>query len=193
MKATEPEFEMRQTLALATLAIASLMAAPQASAVTYVDVDSTADSTDFFNRAVEDFSMLSAIGTNTAYDAFEFSVSAAGVYQFRSLSLPLSTGWDNFLFLYEGSFDPGAATINGVIGSDDLNANIGRAGFNVPLTTGVKYILVTTGYDNDDVGRYLSVIRGPGDITSPVPELETYSMMLAGLAAVGFMMRRRQG
>ena len=184
---------MRQTLALATLAIAGLMAAPQASAVTYVDVDTTIDSTDFYNRALVDFSALSGVGTSTAYDTFEFSVSADGPYQFRSLSLPLSTGWDNFLFLYEGSFDPGAATINGVIANDDFNGNIGRSGFDVALTTGVKYILATTGYDNDDVGRYLSVIRGPGDITSPVPELETYSMMLAGLAAVGFMMRRRQG
>lgn len=30
-------------------------------------------------------------------------------------------------------------------------------------------------------------------ITTPVPEPETYAMMLAGLAALGFLARRRQG
>lgn len=184
---------MRQILALATLAVSSFAFAPQASAATFVTVDSTSDGTDFYHRALYDFSDLSGVGTNTAYDAFAFSVTESGTYEFRSLTLPVSTGWDNFLFLYEGSFDPGAATLNGVIGNDDFRRNIGRAGFDVTLSTGVKYILVTTGYENDDMGRYLSVIRGPGEITSPVPELETYSMMLAGLAAVGFMMRRRQG
>jgi hypothetical protein len=48
----------------------------------------------------------------------------------------------------------------------------------------------------DAAGSYLffSVAQakcGPGNVTAPVPEPETYAMMLAGLAAVGLMIRRR--
>ena len=32
-----------------------------------------------------------------------------------------------------------------------------------------------------------------GDVTSPVPEPETYALMLAGLGMMGFMVRRRKG
>jgi len=50
---------------------------------------------------------------------------------------------------------------------------------------------VTTGFYNNDSGKYLNPIRGPGDVTAPVPEPETYLMLFAGPAAVGFMVRRR--
>ncbi len=38
-------------------------------------------------------------------------------------------------------------------------------------------------------GGYAGFVAG---VTAPVPEPETYAMMLAGLAAVGFLARRRQ-
>ena len=107
--------------------------------------------------------------------------------------------------------------MNGIAGNDDFNATIGRSGFEISLVTGVAYTLVTTGFGSDEMGRYVNVIRGPGEITAPVPEPETYAMMLAGLAirgpgeitapvpepetyammlaglaAIGFLARRRQ-
>ena len=49
------------------------------------------------------------------------------------------------------------------------------------LSTGTAYYLVTTGFDNDDAGRFLNIVRGPGDILPVVPEPETYAMLAMGL------------
>ncbi len=181
---------MHPRFALAALAAAALFAASNASAAFYVD-NTTGSPT--FDRPFEDFSALSPNGLGVAYDTFSFSVDTAGTYTFRSFALPLNDAWDNFLFLYEDSFDPNNALVNGIAGNDDFNATIGRSGFNATLATGVAYTLVTAGFGADDFGRYLNVIRGPGEITAPVPEPETYAMMLAGLAAIGFLARRRRG
>ncbi|MBT9487978.1 MAG: PEP-CTERM sorting domain-containing protein [Rubrivivax sp.] len=180
---------MRQRFALAALAAAALFAASNASAAFYVD-DTTGGPT--FDRPFEDFSGLSPSGLGVVYDSFSFSVDTAGSYVFRSFALPLSAPWDNFLFLYQGSFDANNPLVNGIAGNDDFNATIGRSGFEISLATGVAYTLVTAGFESDEMGRYVNVIRGPGEITAPVPEPETYAMMLAGLAAIGFLARRRR-
>jgi len=170
------------------IALAAMLCAGQASAAFYLG-DTTGGDT--FNRPVEDLSALSGVGTNVAYESFSFSVDTAGSYSFRSFALPLANTWDNFLILYTGAFNPASALTNATIANDDFNSNIGRSGFDLSLSTGVAYTLVTTSFYNDDSGKYLNLIRGPGDVTAPVPEPETYLMLLAGLAAVGFMVRRR--
>jgi PEP-CTERM motif len=181
---------MRSIRALFQTAVLFLgLYATQASALVFVE-DTTGSPT--FNRALVDFSDLSAVGTDVAYDTFTFSVDTAGDYTFRSITLPLSDRWDNMLFLYQGSFDAGNALANGIAGSDDFNGNIGISGFDVALTTGVVYVLVTTGFENFDSGRYITLIRGAGDIISAVPEPETYAMLLSGLAVLAFLARRRR-
>jgi len=172
-----------------SVVLLAMFYATQASAFFYVD-DTTGSAT--YNRTLEDMSALSAVGTAVSYDTFAFSVDTAGTYTFRSVALPLLDRWDNMLFLYQGSFDPNNAVLNGVVGNDDFNGNIGFSGFDVTLSTGVAYVLVTTGFANDDLGRYLNVIRGPGDVTAPVPEPESYAMLLSGLAVLGFLARRRR-
>jgi hypothetical protein len=177
---------------LKTLAAAVLVSlAVPASAAFYVG-DTTGAPT--FNRALEDFSSLSAVGTDVAYEVYGFSVTVAGDYSVRSLVRGAFSGaaeWDQFLFLYQDSFDPTNALANGVIANDDLDFTIGRSGFDVALNTGVAYYLVTTGFDLPDSGQYLNFIRGPGDITAPIPEPGTYAMLAMGLMAVSFAVRRR--
>lgn len=168
-----------------------LFASP-ASAIVFVDETAPGLS---FNRPLASLTDLSGVGTDVPYGSFGFSVTAEGSYLFRSYALPRDQPWDNFLILYQGSFDPLAPLTNAVVANDDLRddlSNIGKSGFSFDLTTGVPYVLVTTGFDNDSFGRYANLINGPGQVTSPVPEPETYAMMLAGLALIGFLARRRR-
>lgn len=177
-----------------SIAAAAIACALPASAAFYVD-DTTAAPT--FNRALQDFSGLSGVGTDVSYDVFSFSVSESGAYEVRSfvqgfLSDP---AWDQFVFLYQDSFDPLDALANGLIANDDLGGdpgNIGRSGFTVDLLTGTAYYLVTTGFDNTDSGRFLNIVRGPGDILPAIPEPGTYAMLAMGLLAVSVAVRRRR-
>jgi hypothetical protein len=174
--------------AVATLAVA--LALP-ASAAFYVD-DTTGSPT--FNRALSDFSDVSAVGTDVAYDVFAFSVSVDGLYSFRSIAAGFFKGsaWDQYLFLYEGAFDPASPLSGGVAGNDDFNG-IGSSGFDVALLVNTAYYLVTTGFGNSDSGKYLNIIRGPGEILPVVPEPGTYALLALGLFAVSLAVRRRTG
>ena len=50
---------------------------------------------------------------------------------------------------------------------------------------------LTTHTNNGVTGQYYFQVRN-GVITAPVPEPETYAMLLAGLGLVGVMSRRRK-
>lgn len=58
---------------------------------------------------------------------------------------------------------------------------------NVALTPGQRYAYVVSGTDTGAAGGFYSFTAS----ASPVPEPETYALFLAGLAAVGFVARRR--
>ena len=186
----------RNAIAKAALVCAALAAGGQASAAVYFG-DTTGGPT--YQRALADFSGLSSVGTDVAYEVFDFSVDTGGLYSFLSVALKDAAGekWDNYLFLYAGSFDPSAPLAAGVAGNDDyfFGGGFGGVGFSgfsdVALTTGVAYHLVTTGFDNDSFGSYLNIIRGAGEIIPAVPEPDRYAMLLAGLGAIGLATRRR--
>jgi hypothetical protein len=136
---------------------------------------------------------LSAVGTAVPYEVWEFSVTADGVYDFLSVA---DGGWDNYLFLYTGSFDPTDQFANVLIGNDDF-PTIGVSGFAYALTAGTTYLTVNTGFANDDFGAYTMRITGPGDIVpggggGVIPEPATWAMMILGFGAVGLSMRRRR-
>lgn len=172
--------------AAATVAVALAM---PASAAYYID-DTTGSQT--FNRALSDFSGLSAVGTDVAYDVLAFSVSADGLYTFRSIAAGYfrDDGWDQFLFLYAGGFDAATPLTGGLAGNDDFDG-IGSSGFDVALMVDTAYYLVTTGFGNEDSGKYLNVIRGPGEILPVIPEPGTYALLAMGLFAVTIAVRRR--
>jgi hypothetical protein len=168
----------------------SILAAAPASASFFAG-NTTGDPA--FNRPLSDFSALSSVGTAVPYDVFSFSVDTSGLYTFLSVAAKDSTGvrWDNFLLLYQGSFDPAHATANGVVGNDDAKS-VGFSAFSdVSLSTGTAYYLVTTGYSNTSSGQFVDFISGPGNIIAVVPEPETYAMLALGLLVVGLKAGRR--
>jgi len=180
-------------LSVVAVAASAAVAAP-AQASWYLG-DTTGGPT--FNRALSDFSDVSSVGTDVAYDVYAFGVDTAGTYTINSFAYgtwggPLaSQAWDNYLLLYAGSFDPASPLEYGVAGNDDFN-RIGRSKITVELMTGTAYYLVTTGFSNEDFGKFLNTINGPGELVPPpVPEPSTYALLAMGLLAIGVGVRRR--
>ena len=111
--------------------------------------------------------------------------NAAGQLQVSSITVKARDIWD------AGSevFDPAASAF---VGNNDLRADQGSvvafnfaefAGYN-GLTTGAGYSFNSQLAANTDVYRISFT-------AAPVPEPQTYALMLAGLAAVGALARRR--
>jgi hypothetical protein len=182
---------MKRVLPLhAAVAAVSLVLSTPASAVLYYD-DTTGGPT--FDRAVEDFSGLSSVGTDVAFHAYGFSVTVTGNYRVRSYAGDFFLGetWNQFIFLYQGRFDPDQPLLDGVTANDDFKV-VGRSGFDVALSAGMGYFIVTTGFASGDHGDFHNTIHGPGDVIPGIPEPETYALLATGLGAVVLAARRRR-
>lgn len=161
---------------------------PAAAGTVVINGDTTSGLT--YNRPVADTSSLSTVGTNVQYQVTTFTVSAAGAY-----SLLSEAGYDNYLGLYAGAFDPTLPLLNALAYNDDLNGNLAVSGFTTNLLAGVSYFAVASAFDNNRFGDYKLTISGPGDISlsSAVPEPATWAMLIAGFGLAGAALRRRKG
>lgn len=126
-------------------------------------------------------------------DIFTFELAANGgsqytVADFSVPFLPVSTLFATFAVVSNSD----GILFNG----DDTPLNIvsfqsgaPTASLSIGNTTGGKYYLWVSGLATGSAG---GIYSGAVSV-SAVPEPETYAMMLAGLAALGFLARRRQG
>lgn len=133
---------------------------------------------------------LSAVGTNVNYSVVDFTVDLSGTY-----TLSLETGFDSFLTLYSGSFDPTSPLTNALSADDDSLGSFGDAQIISSLLAGTSYFAVVSAFGNGDAGDYALTITGPGGITiggAGVPEPATWGLMILGFGAIGGAMRRRQ-
>ena len=131
----------------------------------------------FFHRPL-DARVLSGIATRVRFQALDFSVSRNGAYSF----VVSSPSFDSYSVLYEGAFDPVNSLTNVLDANDDL-AGPSVSGLLANLRQDRQYTFVTSGFTNDSAGPYTLTITSRGAIM-PVPEPETYAMMLAGLCLV---------
>ena len=128
---------------------------------------------------------LSAVGTAVSYDVITFSIATSGAYTFLSLSVT-PANWDNYTFLYSGSFNPASPLSNVLIGNDD-NPTIGRSGFTYNLVAGSTYSFVTTGFSNTDAGSFSNSIT-----QAAVPEPSSWALLSLGAAGAGVVALRRR-
>jgi len=169
---------------LLALAACACVTAAQADSISTFTGDTTGAAT--FNRLLEDVSDQSAVGTDVHFHQFSFTVSATGSYTFLTTAT-----FDSFIFLYGPTFDPSAPLTNAIRGNDDLFGTTTSGFAAEPMYAGTPYVLVTTGYENSDYGKFSTTIGGPGTV-SAVPEPETYALMGLGLGVLAFARRYAQ-
>jgi hypothetical protein len=133
-----------------------------------------ADQTVSFTGNLAQFGSLDAVGPvlDGGSDAITFDNLAAGTYTFD-------------LSLSSQHIDLTGVSLNGVAGT-----LLGSGKFRFAQVEGlaaVPFVLTVTGTPMDMRAMYSGEVS-----VMAVPEPETYSLMLAGLAAVGFIARRRR-
>lgn len=168
----------------AIAALAMLTALGSAHAETYAFAgDTTAAPT--FHRPVTR-TALSTVGTDVRYQPFTFTASASGAYTFISAA----TSFDAYTFLYQGEFTPASPLTSLITLNDDIPGAYVESGFVAFLDASTPYTYVTAGFSNLEGGQFVATITGEGTI-SPVPEPAAYGMLVAGLALVGALGRRK--
>lgn len=172
---------MIQNLAAAVVLTASVSGAASAAPVILSGTTTGAPS---YNRPLSTTG-LSSVGTNVGYRSFAFTVNTAGTYTFDAFS-----SFDNVLSLYTGAFNPASPLTNISAYNDDtngLNARISSS-----LLAGTAYNIVFASYENADRGAFTITANGPGTVsqTGAVPEPATWAMLILGMAAIGYSMRR---
>ena len=149
-----------------------------------------------FNRPLS-ATLLSSVGTDVAYDVYDFHVSANGVYSIESTSFN-APGSDTFLYLYQGTFNSGSPLANLLAFNDDGGTGA-LSLINQALQADSQYYLVFAAYYNGDFGSYtgrFDTVSGGGQVilgaedSNDVPEPGTLALL--PLAALGAAMARRR-
>lgn len=131
--------------------------------------------------ASECFRTFSSPGADFT-DHYSFSISALG---------NVAGGFVDFLVFQWNDVNLSSVTVsNAGYSKSDNNA---ADGFSFSGLSAGSYDLAVSGYlDRGQLlGGYTGAISSSATVAAPVPEPETYAMLMLGLAGVGFAARRR--
>jgi hypothetical protein len=143
---------------------------------------------------------------SSAYAVNPFYTDTDGHFHIASYASALvgyQGSWNNFLILYQGSFDPAKPLQNAVFFNDDIHVNGIRAAGNpstFSTTAFVQYFAVTTGVSLSESGVYTLVLGGRGNTfagllpqtSTAVPEPAAWAMFVSGFGIIGRKLRRKQ-
>jgi len=139
------------------------------------------------------------MGMNVPYSVFQFVVEESGLYTFGSTvpgaTSPADGTWDNFLVLYQDSFNPTNQLTNVLVAAFPFRAvgmapDDGSPAFDQQLTAQRNYFLVTTGRRVTDFGLFTNTISGSGKVVA-VPESGSTPSTLAAVG-VGLLLYKRK-
>ncbi len=121
---------------------------------------------------------------NDYYDAKTFTVPTTGAYNIDAIANPTGTdiygGWNDFVVLYQGAFNPASPLTNALAANDSINLFGTDAGLrNITLSAGQTYTLVVTGSSYNQFGSYRANVYTGGGAYPPIIPDNTAS----GLAA----------
>jgi len=126
---------------------------------------------DRFNRP-DGLSGLSTFATDVPYEVAEIEVAEDGFFTVLSDQENFGLSWDGYLLVYENAFDPFSPLDNLIAFDDDYTGvllpgtGVGYSGIeDLELLSGVPYVVVQTGFDNDDFGPYQIQILGDSDVS----------------------------
>ena len=109
---------------------------------------------------------LSASATAVPYVAIPFTVAAAGAYTL-TIQDGATPGYDSYLLLHRGAYDPAQPCLGLLAINDDGTSAPDDAQIaGVPLDDAPgDYTLVVTGFGNDDAGAYTGDVVGPAAVS----------------------------
>jgi len=152
-------------------------------------------------NVMNDGSRLYVVGGNAADGDWRISTYDYNLNALGSVTFSNATGTPGWGFAINGNIYFGDGYDSGQI-SQRVDASTGLVSTVNFTLTGISSLYINNAsYDSYDNTLYLNsggTIYKLGDassafgVTTPVPEPETYAMMLAGLGMLGFMARRRK-
>ena len=133
-----------------------------ATAAATVTYPGTLPSSPTFNRP-SGCANLSGVGTAVSFHQQAFTVDTAGSYTMTVLNT--SPDIDTVMVLYQGSFSAASPLTNCIAYNDDTAGLGALSRITQTLATGTTFVLVTTTFDNGEVGSFNNEITGPGGIS----------------------------
>jgi hypothetical protein len=152
----------------ALIALSSLLTARPATAQTSYTGTTTGGPTFKRPQGGNPPIALSPTATATPYHTFNFTPTQTARYKIVATTSPT---WDNFIAIYQGTFDPANGLTNCLAANDDFGNSISAGVDAIPLTGGQTYVIVVCGFSNGGSGAFETVITqlGPTNATTGQP------------------------